>query len=40
MKCACPSQQGFHFRGWPIYAGFTVDYYMIICKHLSHKPDY
>ena len=37
----CPLY-GFHFRAWPIYAGFTVDCHMIICEYssLSHKPDY
>ena len=33
------SQQGLHFREWPISAGFT-HCLMIIAKYLSHKADY
>ena len=42
IKCACLSEQSIHFKAWPVYAGFTVDCHMIICKYvsLSHKPDY
>ena len=42
IKRVCAPQQGLHVRAWPIYAGFTVPSFMIICKYLSlnYKPDY